>query len=232
MGLSIATFVPEGIVIASDGLAEIRNAAEDHFFLHKKLKRLFIFQNRFMINIHGNGYLKGLPIAYYVDKVFLELEKSKCSNVMEFANAFSNEIVSIINEGSDLSFYVMGIEEDSEMNKRTPILLLWDKGQANIINRGFDNNIVYNYHSVGHGIWLNKLLLPTSFIMEDGEKIDFERVDIDFSKYSLEDAIDFSKEIMSISRKMDNIVQLKQMVGEFITYGILTLDGNFAILND
>ena len=33
MGLAVAVFVPEGIVLASDGLAEIRNSETDKGFL-------------------------------------------------------------------------------------------------------------------------------------------------------------------------------------------------------
>ena len=232
MGLSIAAFVPEGIVIASDGLVEIRNNERDHCFLHKKQTRLFIFQDKYMINIHECGYLKGLPCAFYVNKVFAKLVNSTISTIKDFANAFNNEMSSIISEELYLSFYVAGMERNAESNQCTPVLLLWDKGQVSIINREVNKKIVYNFHSIGHGMWLNKLLLPTSFVMETGERIDFDQVDIDFSKYSIEDAIHFSKELLTISRKMDNIVQLKQMVGEFLTFGILTLEGKLTIIKD
>ena len=40
MGLAVTVFVPEGIVMVSDGLAEIRNANSDNGFLQKKQKCL------------------------------------------------------------------------------------------------------------------------------------------------------------------------------------------------
>ena len=43
---------------------------KDQGFLHKKLKRLFVFKDRFIICMHGNGFLNGLPCAYYIEKVF------------------------------------------------------------------------------------------------------------------------------------------------------------------
>ena len=232
MGLSIAVFVPEGIVIASDGLAEIRNLSDDQSFLHKKQRRLFIFQNRFLVNIHGGGYAKGMPYAFYIEDVFSKLESTQFSTITDFATAFNFEMKSFLDDKQKLSFYVMGLEEDDKLHTPTPILLLWDNDHPSIINRSIDNKIVYNYHSVGHGLWLNKLLLPTSFEMGNGEKICFENVDIDFTKYSLEDAFDFSKDLFAISRTMDKIVQLKQMIGDYISYGIMTRDGRFTIVKD
>ena len=91
------------------------------------------------------------------------------------------------------------------------------------------NKIVYNYHFVGRSLWLNKLLLPTSYTVEQENKIDFDSVDIDFSKYSLEDAVDFSKTFFRLSRELDNIAQVKQMVGEYLTIGILTTNGNVVL---
>ena len=81
MALSIVTFVPEGIVIACDGLAEIRNKKNDQGFLHNRQKRLFSFQDRFLICIHGDGYIKGLPYALYSDKIFNSLQDKQFLSV-------------------------------------------------------------------------------------------------------------------------------------------------------
>ena len=83
MALSIVTFVPEGIVIACDGLAEIRNKKNDQGFLHNRQKRLFSFQDRFLICIHGDGYIKGLPYAFYSDKIFNSLQDKQFLYVKE-----------------------------------------------------------------------------------------------------------------------------------------------------
>ena len=232
MGLSIAVFVPEGIVIASDGLSEIRNQEEDQGFLHKKHKRLFVFQDRFIINIHGNGYIKGLPYAVYVEDVFNKLKDTTFSNIKDFAVSFNEEMCSFMEDEQNMSFYLMGMDTNEGDNKKIPVLLLSDNGIVSVINRGIDSNIVYNYHSIGHSLWLNKLLLPTYLDIDKGERIDFGHVDIDFSKLSLDDAFDFSKNLMMISRKMDIIVQLKQMIGENITYGLLSIDGRIKVFKD
>ena len=231
MGLSIAVFVPEGIIIASDGLSEIRNQEEDQGFLHKKHKRVFVYKDRFILNIHGNGYIKGLPYAVYIEDVFNKLKDISFSSVKDFAISFNKEMCSFMEDEQRISFYIMGMETNED-NNNIPVLLLFDNGTTSVINRGIDGNIVYNYHSVGHSLWLNKLLLPTYLDIEKGERIDFGHVDIDFSKFSLDDAFDFSKNLMMISRKMDNIVQLKQMIGENITYGLLSIDGRMKVFKD
>ena len=43
MRLAVTIFVPEGVVIVSDGLAEIKNAKSDNGFLQKKQKSIFSF---------------------------------------------------------------------------------------------------------------------------------------------------------------------------------------------
>jgi hypothetical protein len=87
---------------------------------------------------------------------------------------------------------------------------------------------VYNYHSIGHNLWLNKVLLPTAFEMNNGERIAFDNVDIDFSKYSIEEAIDFSKDMIKFSSLMDNYAQLKEMIGKSLYIGVLTMYNNEA----
>ena len=228
MGLSIAVFVPEGIVVTTDGLEELRNSDKDQGFLHKKLKRLFVFKDRFIICMHGNGFINGLPCAYYIEKVFASLADTEFPSLEEFGKVFEKKLAAFWPKDTRQSFYVLGL--DTGDNRETlPNILLSDNGQLIPINRGKDNQIVYNYHSVGRSLWLNKLLLPTSYTVEQEKQIVFDRVDIDFSKYSLEDAIDFSKTFFRLSRELDNIAQIKQMVGEYLTIGILTLDGNVVL---
>jgi hypothetical protein len=228
MGLSIAVFVPEGIVVTTDGLAELRNSDKDQGFLHKKLKRLFVFQNRFIICMHGNGFVNGLPCAYYIEKVFAYLAEAEFPNLEEFAKAFEKRLATYLDKDTRQSFYVLGMD-NGDSKDTLPNIILSDNGQLIPINRGKDNQIVYNYHSVGRSLWLNKLLLPTSYTIDQEKQIDFDSVDIDFSKYSLEDAVDFSKTFFRLSRELDNIAQVKQMVGEYLTIGILTLDGNVVL---
>lgn len=57
------------------------------------------------------------------------------------------------------------------------------------LNESNEKNEVYNYHMIGRGLWINKLVLPTTFEDQQSEVNElFEAAKIDFSKYSLEDA--------------------------------------------
>lgn len=231
MGLSIAVFVPEGIVVATDGLEEIHNADEDQGFLHKKLKRLFVYNDRYIICTHGYGFINGLPCAYYIEKVFASFGNIDFHSVSEFAEILGDKLSFFINKNAILSFYVFGMDE-RESDETVPCIVLYDNGQLFHINRGKENQIVYNYHSMGRSFWLNKLLLPTSYTIDEAKKIDFDSVDVDFSKYSIDDAVDFINTLFRLSREMDNITQLKQMIGEYLTIGILTLDGQITLKNN
>ena len=73
------------------------------------------------------------------------------------------------------------------------------------------------------------MLLHTSCEIDKGQKVEFESVDIDFSKYSISDAIDFSKTLLTISFKMDAISQLSQMVGEYVSVGYVTIFNKLKI---
>jgi hypothetical protein len=183
------------------------------------------------LNIHGNGFVKGMPYAFYVEVILNKLKGKTFQKTIDFANSFSTEMEAFMGEGQNLSFYIVGIDDIDESTRRIPVLLLFDQGKLSRINCGIDNTTVFNYHAIGHSVWINKLLLRTSIETDDSNKIEFESADIDFSKYSLEDAIDFSKTLMTISRKMDNIAQLKQMVGNYISYGVISINGTLSICN-
>jgi hypothetical protein len=169
-----------------------------------------------------------LPCAYYIEKVFAYLADTEFPNLEDFAKSFEKKLSTYLAKGTRQSFYVLGMDT-GDNKEMLPNIILSDNGQLIPINRGKDNQIVYNYHSVGRSLWLNKLLLPTSYTIEQEKQIDFDSVDIDFSKYSIDDAIDFSKTFFRLSRELDNIAQLKQMIGEHLSFGIITLAGNIVL---
>lgn len=230
MGLAVTIFVPEGVVIVSDGLAEIKNAKSDHGFLQKKQKSIFSFGERFLVCVQGTGYIDGLPYAYHINKVFKALDKDAFKTTTDFCYSFKEKISSDIMSKAQVVFYIAGIDMDADSESR-PVVYLLDGNNLQIINQSNNNEVVYNYHSFGRNLWINKLLLPTVFEDGNNEKIEFDPLYIDFSKYSLNDAIEFGKIILEISYKMDNFAQLKQMVGENISVGYITLDNEINIID-
>lgn len=229
MGLAVAIFVPEGVVFVSDGLAEIRNSKLDNGFLQKKHKSIFSFEGRFLVCVQGVGYIDGLPYAYHINKLFRALAKETFNATRDFCTSFK-KIYSIIPSKEEAVFYIAGIDMVGDSDPH-PVVYILDRNILQVINKSNNNDVVYNYHSFGRNLWINKLLLPTVF--EDGkdEKIEFDPLYIDFSKYSLNDAIEFGKTILEISIKMDNFAQLKQMIGENISVGYITLDNEIRVLD-
>lgn len=220
MGLAITVFVPEGVIIASDGIAEIKNSENDNGFIQKKQKTMFSFANKYLICVQGLGYLQGLPYAFYIENILKCMKNNVFSSTKTFAESFSNSISKYITEYDRLAFYIAGVDEKENEDTHTSVYLLDNKTLIEI-NKGDNGENVYNYHSIGRNYWINKLLLPTVFTTNNGEKIPFENVEIDFSKYSIDEAIDFSKTMINFSHAMDNYSQFREMIGEHCHIGIL-----------
>lgn len=148
----------------------------------------------------------------------------------DFCLEFNNRFSQLCSENNRILFYVAGVDR-LEDNSTSLVVYLVDDMKCQVINKSNNGDIVYNYHAIGRSMWINKLMLPTYFEASKEEKIKFEDLDVDFSKYSLEEAIEFGKSMLNISYKMDNFVQLKQMVGEYISVGYITIDSEITIKN-
>ena len=96
MGLAVAVFVPEGIVLASDGLAEIRNSEKDKGFLHKRQETIFSYKDRFLICVHGGGYIKNRPYSYFIRQVFATLLSVDFNSTEDFAMLFKDTFYRLV----------------------------------------------------------------------------------------------------------------------------------------
>lgn len=229
MGLAVTVFVPEGIAIVTDGLAEIRNADSDNGFLQKKQKCLFSFKNRFLLCVQGEGFVNGMPYAFFINRILKAMENLDFESTENFCLEFKNRVNTVISSKEKIVFYIAGIDSTEDANP-IPVVYLLDNN-LHIINQSNNKTVVYNYHSFGRNVWINKLLLPTTFKQGKDEYIEFDNCYIDFSKYSMEEAIEFGKSILEISHKMDKFTQLKQMVGEYVSVGFITINGELCIEN-
>ena len=227
MGLSIAVFVPEGIVIGCDNQSEV-NYTDDGFVQSKQTK-LFSFDDKYLINIIGTGFLNGLPYAYHVEKIFHMISDRTFESTREFAVSFDDKFSKLLDKNECVSYYIAGIDYSKDVIFE-PALFFVENKQLYPINRGIDDNIVFNYHAVGNSVWLDKLILPTSAHISENENISLEETRIDFSKYSKENAIDFVKTILEISNKMDHIAQIRPRVGNSYNLGILSLNSTIKII--
>lgn len=229
MGVNVAVFVPEGIVLSSDCFSEIRT--NDDGFFHTSVVRTFELGKRFIVSFVGNGYLCGLPCGFYI-----EYFKCEClsleSSTKKMAEKLMNFLKKQVLDEERISFYIAGYDID-KFNKRIPCIYLVENDKYMIINQDQKSEPVYNYHSIGRSFWINKLLLNTGFQDEMLENFTrFDDIYIDFSKYSIVDAKNFSEDLIKVSSLMDKYAQFKPMISDNVTIGILLpFDGASIIKN-
>lgn len=211
MGLSIAAFIPEGIIISCDLLSEIKNS--DDGFYQKANNKLFTVADRFVICIESDGFYKGLPISYYVRQISHRINCSDINTTGEFLATINTELTNTFPD-INITAYVGGIDYKNE-GSFSPVLAMIEDGNIHIINMSEDSQPVYNYHAIGRSFWINKMMMETSAV-DENDNIAFPRYDIDFSKYSCADAISFTSDLIKISAKMDRYCQMKPKIGDSV----------------
>lgn len=105
MGLNVAVFVPEGIVLAADSMAFIRT--EDEGYVSSS-ERIFSCIDRFVISFVGNGYVGDMPYGYIVNNL-LSTGIDRNISTAEFAKK-TNSFISQLKVEESLSVYVAGID--------------------------------------------------------------------------------------------------------------------------
>lgn len=227
MGLSIAVFVPEGIIIGCDNQAEVNNT--DDGYIQPKQTKLFTFADKYLLNIIGTGFIKGLPYAYHVEKIFHMISNVTFKSTREFAVSFDEKFSTLFDKNEQVSYYIAGIDYSKDFIFE-PTIFFVENQHLYPVNRSVDGNIVYNYHAVGNSVWLDKLFLPTFAHVSENEDVSLEETRIDFNKYSIENAIDFVNTMLEISNKMDCIAQIRPRVGTSYNLGILPLNSIIKII--
>jgi len=225
MAINVAVFVPEGIVISSDCLSEIRN--NDDGFFQTNANRTFSIWDKFIISFINADYPNGLPYGYYINKFKEQYSPQDISTqeLSELITRFFTEQYKL----DEIDYYLAGFDKTD--NSFVPCLYLKEKKVFQSINQDANQKEVYNYHAIGRTYWINKMLLKTVFFLENNkENIPFDAVDIDFSKYSINDAIRFSTELISLSATMDSLAQIKQSVSANIITAVITSVGGCKLI--
>lgn len=227
MGLNIAIFVPEGIILASDSLAFLRK--DDEGF-EASSKRTFAIWNKYLVSFVGGGFICGKPYGYYIQDIESKGMSIQINCVKDFADYLFNFFRHFHNEDEEpLTVYIAGssIEESRLCHE----LYLIDRDSIIKLNESNGKDEVYNYHMIGRGLWINKLVLPTTFEDKQSEVNEsFEAAKIDFSKYSLDDAEKFADFLIRTTAEMDKFIQIRATVNLNVTIGIVTVQG--AIIKD
>ena len=228
MGLNIAVFVPEGIVLTSDSLAFLRQ--EDEGFMASS-KRTFTVWGRFLISFVGNGFISGKPYGCFVQEIENRLINLEKSSVEEFGNQINNYLKQYQKKDEEpIIVYVAG-SSVTDLGLYNELFLI-EQDKISKLNQPNGQEEVYNYHLIGRGLWSNKLLLPTTF--EDNHsdtKELFEAARIDFSKYSLEEAVNFSQFLIRTTADMDKFIQKRASVDLKITTCVVTSRGAKEVSN-
>lgn len=222
MGLNIAVFVPEGIVLSSDSLAFLR---QDDEGFEASSKRTFAVWNRFLVSFVGGGFIKGKPYGYYMQEIESKRTSIQIDCVKDFVDYLSKFFRHFHNENEEpLTVYIAGsfIEESGVHHE----IYLIDRDNTIKLNESNGKDEIYNYHIIGRGLWINKLVLPTAFEDKQSEVNEsFEAAKIDFSKYSLDDAEKFAHFLIRTTAEMDKFIQTRATVNLNITTGIVTAQG-------
>lgn len=222
MGLNIAVFVPEGIVLASDSLAFLRQ--EDEGFMASS-KRTFTIWGRFLISFVGNGFINGKPYGCFVQEIENKLINLQKGSVEEFVNQINKYLKQFNKKDEEpIIAYVAG-SSITDLGLHNELFLI-EQGKISKLNQPNGQEEVYNYHLIGRGLWSNKLILPTFFEDEHSDSKElFEPARIDFSKYSLEDAKNFAHFLIRTTAHMDKFTQTRASVDLNITTCIVTSKG-------
>lgn len=213
MGLVIATFIPDGIVFCSDSMSQIKN--NDDGFIQSEQEKIFVFGDKFVIAIEGNGFYKGLPVSSYLNTY--HSHNLEGMDVKAFAEFMLSEFLRIFPNEPYVA-YIAGYDCVNSLPK--PVVYLLHNGGLSCINEDPDGNPVYNYHAIGRTHWVNKLMQHTQANI--GESlVKFQAYDVDFSKYSILKAKEFGLKLLDISETMDSFSQLMPMLGGKKQYAIL-----------
>lgn len=219
MGLTISTFTPDSIVLGTDSLAEVKNNDDGYFQTDNE--KVFIIGERYAIAIENCTFYNGLPISTYITN------ENICSwhgkNVEDLAQYICSQF-SILFPGEDIMAYVAGYDVDG--CKFTPRVYLIHDQRIDCINHPEEGRQVYNFHAIGRTHWINKLIMNTETSI-NGEVLQFQSYDIDFSKYSTQFSVKFVKHMLKLSEEMDRFSQLKPSIGG--QYQIITIRPNQKI---
>lgn len=229
MGLNVAVFIPEGIVLASDSLAFLRQ--EDEGFIASS-KRTFTIGGRFIISFVGNGYINGKPYGYIVQKVENIMHNLQKKSTEGFVNDINILLKQFQKEDEEpITVYVAG-SMVTDKGLRNELFLI-EHNKVTKLNHSNGQEEVYNYHLIGRMFWTNKLMLPTTFEEEHSNTKElFEEARIDFSKYSLKDAQNFACFLIRTTANMDMFTQTRASVDLNITTCIVTTQGAVELSSD
>jgi hypothetical protein len=228
MSLVISTFIPEGIVISSDSRSIFRTFGDDGF-TDDSFEKFFSILDKYILVFLQDPFIDGKCIKYHLNAFLAGKDFSKKTTI-EVVKSISNHLFPLLNKTEDfqrITLYFAGYDLDSEKGF-IPSLYLADSvnNSINLVNRDLNGNVVFNYHSIGESKWISRMFTKARIYSTETEFEELEDVQIDFSKYSLKDAVNFSKSLIEYTIALNKFSQIRSQTGGTVsTLALTPLDG-------
>lgn len=217
MSLITTVYVPEGIVLTADSRIVINVNSKNNevverntFILSDTIKKIKLLDYRFGIAAYGQMSLKNLPVIEHLDAFEAEYitEETRISEIpqklIEYFTGRFGEINTI--------FFVAGYQVENKI--QVPYVYLVDVRQK-IVNRlnKTSTDLQYNASWGGETEIITRLFNQIQMKGKGDEWTLTERPTVHYEFMSLEDAIEFSRNLVSISEKMFKYQLKQQNVG-------------------
>ena len=197
MSLLIATYVPEGIILAGDSRLTLNWTEKDpSSYTEKNFSitatdtntKVFVIKNKFGLGTYGAADVKGIPISGYINQFIEEKisEETEIDAIPQFLHEFFGDAL-----GKPATyFYLVGYKVENKVSVPHVYLIDINKSQTHRINL-VNNQIQFGSNWGGESEVMSRLLSEVT-IKHGSTLVEFKPALIPFNFFTLQDAIDFS----------------------------------------
>lgn len=198
MSLLIATYVPEGIILAGDSRLTLSWTDKDAASYNEKTysitatdtnTKVFAIKNKFGLGTFGAADVKGIPISGYINQ-FIE-EKIEDDTEIDCIPQFLHEFFGDNLGKPATHFYLVGYKLENKVSVPHVYLLDIFKGTTQRINL-VKEKVQFGANWGGETEVMTRLLSEVN-IQNGNNTIAIKSALIPFNFFTLQDAIDFSK---------------------------------------
>src|SRR3989344_5478318 len=200
MSLAIATYVPEGIVMASDSRESVTIAGKkpdgsdfrvETINSDAVMKTFLLEKQQVGISTFGASQLAGIPIASHIKK-FIDEEIREKDDAKEVAEKIVNYFKGDFPD-TDVGFHVAGYRKEDKVS--VPYVYSCHIGRGEVARRNLkpDGTVAYGATWSGQHDVLSVLLKATAVAGPDNQPKPVPIYPIIWDAMHLQDAIDFSR---------------------------------------
>lgn len=214
MSFIIAVHVKEGIVLASDSRTTYTNTIYNGNVTTIRIgthitdttNKTFLCPNNIGISTCGDASLQGIPITGYIETFIREkiTDHTNVSDVPQMLIDYFHTTPTV----PDTNFLVAGYQqENSQQNQKLFSL----NTRTGIIRQ--DDTDSQGATWDGETTVLSKIIQNTYMQTETDEKIALGAIDVSWSLFTLQDAIDFAKYAVDVTIKTMHYASMVETVG-------------------